>query len=301
MILVDYSNVASASIFKALAKNDPAISNAAGYLLGKIRNYNVNFRDKYGELILCADSISWRVKYWSNYKARRRALRAKEMESNDLDPRHELYKKIHEFWDILDKHSPYKCLKIRGAEGDDIVATLARTPGNHVVISADKDIAQLTRYENVSCFHPITKTFVDNGKNFWHRLVITGDGGDDVPNILSDPDTFMKPGMRQRSVRAPFLNALLESDDPEATILSMKYNGITPEEVLANYRRNKKLIDLSCIPSGLRQIILDAANVEKPKYDMINMIMELKCPSYIDKLDDFAPAKAEAAKILDIH
>lgn len=295
MILVDYTNVASASLFRGLYQNDPSTSDAASYLLGKIRNYNVDFRKEFGELILCADSWSWRTKFWPNYKARRRALREKQTEVDEV--RKELFEKIHEFWNAFVDHSKFRCLRVPGAEGDDVIATLARTPGKHVVISADKDIAQLTRYENVKAFFPVgdDKRFVDNGADFWHRLVIRGDKGDDVPNIISDPDTFVTPGKRMRPLRAKILDRILEADDPREEILRMEFSGISSVEVLANYDRNSRLVDLSKIPRTITERILEAyqkAGYEKQerKGDTSALLMKLRCPSYLGKLDDFVPA-----------
>ncbi|AKE44743.1 putative RNase H [Sinorhizobium phage phiM9] len=299
-ILVDYSNVASACMMVAQSKGENVNQKAFEILLGRLRFYNHEFREQFGELTLCTDSFSWRNKIFEHYKGRRKLERAARLDNNPDDPQHQIYSNIHEFWELIKEFSPYKCLKINGAEGDDILAAVAMTPGKHLVISADKDISQLTRFDNVKCFHPIKKTMIDNGRNFWHTLVVRGDAGDGVPNILSDDDTFMVESKRQRQLRQPVVDRIVDSVDPEAEILEMKFSGIFSEEVLRNYRRNKRLIDLTQIPKGLRERVVEEFNKEIPKRDLMTMITKLRCPQYVTKLSDFVPRRETIEAHLDM-
>ncbi|QNH71818.1 ribonuclease H [Rhizobium phage P9VFCI] len=297
-ILVDYRSVASASMMKGFGMGTINGSNpeqltkkSNEILLGKIRYYNSEFRDEFGELVLCNDSNSWRHKIFDHYKGQRRLARVNGMDKNPDDPMHAIYESIHAFWDIISETGPYKCLRVRGAEGDDLLAAIAMTPGKHMVISADKDISQLTRFPNVKYYDSIKKKIVDNGPKFWHQLVVRGDGGDGIPNILSDDDTFMVKEKRQRQLRQEVVDRIVDSGDPEAEIMSMKFSGIFSEQVVLNYRRNKRLIDLTQIPKGLREIVIQEFNKEVPMRDMLNMLVALKNPQYIGRLADFKPRR----------
>ncbi|QIG73806.1 exonuclease [Rhizobium phage RHph_N34] len=293
-ILVDYRSVASASMMKGhgdLNVPDP-VKKSFEILLGKIRFYNSEFREEFGELVLCNDSSSWRYKIFEHYKSQRKLGRINGMDQNPDDPMHAIYESIHSFWDIIAETGPYKCLRIRGAEGDDLLASIAMTPGKHLCISADKDISQLTRFPNVKFYNSIKKMMINNGPNFWHQLVVRGDGGDGVPNILSDDDTFMDKNKRQRQLRQEVVDKIVDSIDPEETIMSMKFSGIFSEQVVLNYRRNKRLIDLTQIPKSLRELVVQKFNEDvPPKRDLTNMLIALKNPQYIGRLNDFVPKR----------
>lgn len=301
MILIDWRNVSHAAISVAQAKGENVAATGAQLLLGKIRNFNVDFREEFGELVLCNDHISWRNKVFPEYKGQRRLQRINNVDTDQLHPLHEVFDLIKDFWEKMEETGPYKCIKIKGAEADDIIAILARTPGKHVVVSADKDISQLTRFKNVTYYNPIKKMKIDNGPDFWHYLVVRGDPGDGVPNILSDDDTFMVSNKRQRQLRQPVVDQIVNSSDPEKEILSMKFSGIFSEQVLINYRRNKRLIDLTQIPSGLRDIVIEKSKESVPQRDMMNMIMKLGVPFYASKLHDFVPnTKVQASNLDDM-
>jgi hypothetical protein len=284
----------------AQGKGENIAQTANGILLGKLRFYNSEWRQEFGELVLCNDSNSWRNKIFPHYKGQRKLARIRDVDNNVESPMHEIYENIHAFWDVISTAGPYKCLRVRGAEGDDLLAAVAMTPGKHLVISADKDIAQLTRFPNVKCYNPIKKMMVDNGKTFWHTLVVRGDSGDGVPNILSDDDTFMDPNKRQRQLRQPVVDRIVDSGDPEAEILSMKFSGIFSEEVLRNYKRNKRLIDLTQIPTSLRELVIDQFNVDPPKRDLVDLITKLRCPQYISRLADFVPRREVLERTIDV-
>ena len=296
-ILLDFRNIASAAMSVAVSRGDHFEPN--NLLLGKLRYYNSTWRDEYGEMVLCGESFSWRTKVFEHYKGQRRLAKANQTEETDPEL-YAVYKSIDEFWEISEEFGPYKCLRVRGAEGDDVIAALAMTPGKHLVVSADKDLSQLTRFENVKCFNPIKKKFIDNGKTFWHQLVVRGDPGDGVPNILSDDDTFMVRDKRQRQLRQNVVDQIVNSDDPEAEILSMKFSGIFSEQVLLNYRRNKRLIDLTQIPRGLCDVAIEKFNEIFEKRDIMNYLVKLKAPSYIGKINDFVPVRQVIENKVDI-
>jgi hypothetical protein len=290
-ILVDWSNVASAALFVGNSRDDTSTTSSQ-ILLGKIRQYNTMFRKEFGELILCADANSWRHKVFPHYKARRRAERVRLEALGEGGDHLRRFDDMHSFWDIMVEHSPFRCLKIRGAEGDDLVAIIARTPGKHVVISADADISQLTRFQNVKCYQPITKKFIDNGADYWHRKIVYGDGGDDIPNILMPDDTFIDPARpRQKSITQKIVNHIVESDDPLEAIDTLKVNGVSNADIKRNYLRNKQLIDLTQMPESLRQLVLARLNDPAPKGDLMQLVTALKSPFYITKLDDFVPVR----------
>jgi len=281
MILVDYLNVATASIFKAMSTGYvDDLSN--GFLLGKLRNYNVDFRKEFGELVICSDHRSWRKDHFEHYKARRK--------HGEEPPEHiqTLMKIRNDVYESLEKHSFFRCVKTYGAEGDDVMYQLSRHPGKHIIISADKDMSQLVS-PRVKHWHPIHKKFVDNGSNFLRQLIMTGDGGDDIPNFLSDDDTFVTD-KRQKPVTKRIRAHIAEAIDPYTELDELTVKGVTIEQMQKNWKRNEKLIDLSLTP---KSILADIDNVfheqQNKKGNLISLFTELRTGNYVSKSNDFVP------------
>ena len=88
----------------------------------------------------------------------------------------------------LRNYFPYKVMRVEGAEADDVIGTLNDhvSTNPNLIISSDKDFLQLQKYQGVSQWSPLTKTWVkgDPEESLWEKM-IKGDAGDGVPNILS--------------------------------------------------------------------------------------------------------------------
>nr|CAI3971274.1 RNaseH [Ochrobactrum phage ORM_20] len=299
-ILIDWSNVANATTHKALALNEiDQETTSSKILLGKLRQINTEFRGKYGELILCADHRSWRYDRFPEYKGRRKAKREAEeqLEGSIIQ---EIFAEIHAMWDILNDERLYRTVKAYGAEGDDVMAVLAqKLPGRHLIVSADKDMSQLTRFKNIEVYNPIKKVMVDNGMDYYRLLTLTGDPGDDIPNILSDDDTFMDPNKKQRTLTAKMKAQLMAAVDVEEEIKSMNFKHLPASEVLRNYRRNRDLIDLTMTPQEVVDRIMEEYEKTFKRGSVMNMLVRLQCSEYLSKEDDFWP-KIEEENELDI-
>uniref|UniRef100_A0AAU8HXT5 Exonuclease n=1 Tax=Rhizobium phage LG08 TaxID=3129229 RepID=A0AAU8HXT5_9CAUD len=290
-ILADWSNIASAVTMKAIQLNelDDQETTPASLLLGKLRQINTEFRGKYGELILCADHRSFRFDVFPEYKYRRRKKREAEevLEGSIIQ---QVFEEIHSMWDILHDEQVYRTIKCYGAEGDDVMAVLAQeTPGPNLVVSADKDMAQLTRFNHIQVYNPIKKVMADNGKDYYRLLTLTGDPGDDVPNILSDDDTFVDPNKKQRTLSAKMKAQLMAAVDVEDEILRTNFKHLPASEVLRNYKRNKALVDLTQTPKEVKDKIMTEYNKEIRRGDVNNMLIRLRQGQYVQKAEDFYP------------
>ena len=289
-ILIDWSNVANATTHKALALNEiDQETTSSKILLGKIRQINTEFRERYGEIVLCADHRSWRYDVFPEYKHRRKVKREAEekLEGSIIA---EIFDEIHSMWDILNDERLYRTVKTYGAEGDDVMAVLAQSlPGRHLVVSADKDLSQLTRFSNIDVYNPIKKAMADNGKDFYRLLTLTGDPGDDIPNILSDDDTFVDENKKQRTLTAKIKAQLMAAVDVEEEIKSMNFKHLPASEVLRNYHRNKALIDLTQTPQEVKDRIVEEFNKPFKRGSVMNMLVRLQCSEYLTKESDFWP------------
>ena len=142
MILLDLSQILYSTIHAGLRDTTEIDEDFLRHItLNTIRSNNNKFRNEYGELILATDAKNnWRKKVFPYYKANRAKTRAKQILN---------WPKIFEFMDTirteLKEYFAYPVIHVDGAEGDDIIATLAAIRGTTklLIISADKDFAQL--------------------------------------------------------------------------------------------------------------------------------------------------------------
>lgn len=110
---------------------------------------------------------------------------------------------------------------------------------------------------NVKQYSPRLKEFmVETDPELYRRtMIITGDAGDGVPNIMSDDDTFVTPAKRQKPMTAKRLKAYLDMHFSEM-----------PEDIQKAHERNRKMIDLvqPSIPDDLVKEI-DLKLLAEPK------------------------------------
>jgi hypothetical protein len=228
-------------------------------VLNSIRSYLSKFKSKYGNDLVIAfdDKQSWRKESFPYYKIRRKTARDK----SELDWPF-IMQTFDKFYEELKANFPYRVIRIAGAEADDIIGTLARHYGalgdeKVLVVSEDKDFKALcVDFHNVDMYNPIAGTkrsYKDIDATFLREMIIRGDAGDDVPNVLSPDDTFAT-GKRQRVMTKKRFDELMNADV-----------STWPDEAKRNYSRNELMIDLSKVPQPIRQSILEAYDTEGAK------------------------------------
>lgn len=230
-------------------------------VLNSVRMYNVKFRNEYGRLVIACDGGSWRKKVFPEYKASRKD--AKEASSVDWPALYEIFNKIIT---ELQENFQFPVVRVRGAEADDIIATLALNTVQDfghsepvMIVSADKDFIQLQEHANISQFSTATKKLLveKNPIRAKREHIIRGCGGDGVPNILSDDDAIYNPNKKQRPITKKFLEQMIANwSTPEAILNKLE---------LANLQRNITCIDLTKTPEDIRQEILSVYEKECSK------------------------------------
>ena len=235
-----------------------------------IKQRNKLKRD-YDEWVMCFDSRSyWRKDYFEYYKGSRK--KARDADKFDWKAFFPLFE---QFKIEMREHLPLKCLEVDGAEADDLIASLCKVYGPHrdiVILSSDKDFVQIqqTIAPNVkqwSFFHGkwITPKTTDYSLL---RHVIKGDAGDGVPNILSDADTLVTEGKRQKPVTEKWLI------ECEASGIANPEKYCKTHDMLEKFKRNKVLVDLREIPEDLTQkIIQDYETLDIPTGKTYNYLV----------------------------
>jgi len=286
MIIVDINQIMISNLMVTLNRDSMDLSEdlVRHMVLNSLRAHNKKFRKEYGEMVIACDSKNvWRREIFPNYKAGRKANRAKS--EHDWDA---IFSMLHNIKDEIKTFLPYKVIEIETAEADDIIATLIKRSKrivapehkkNILILSGDKDFIQL-HDKYVKQYNPVLNKFVGKGENpslYIKEHILKGDRSDGVPNILSDDNVFIE-GRRQRPLSKKKINSWVEE-------VFMTFT----EEEQKNYDRNRKLIDLSCIPHELEdKINNEFLNVKVASRDKIlGYFINKKLKTLIEVIDEF--------------
>ena len=287
MIIVDINQIMISNLMVQISGRNAVELNedlVRHMVLNSLRAHNKKFRKEYGEMVIACDSKNvWRREIFPNYKAGRKANRAKS--EHDWDS---IFSILHNIKDEIKTFLPYKVIELETTEADDIIATLVRKQQrmvgpNHekkvLILSGDKDFIQLHN-EYVKQYNPVLNKFVGKGENpslYIKEHILKGDRSDGIPNVLSDDNVFVD-GRRQKPLSKKRINSWVEE-------VFMTFT----EEEQKNYNRNRKLIDLSCIPHELEdKINNEFLNVKVATRDKIlGYFINKKLKTLIEVIDEF--------------
>lgn len=268
MILVDMSQVQIANLMAGLNSwmkgMDVDERILRHMILNSLRSFREQFSAEYGELVLCYDSHSWRKDRFPYYKANRKKTRDKS--ALDWNEVFEVFGKIE---NDLRENFPYATLRVDRAEADDIIGAIVidkcRIVGGEkvLIISGDHDFIQLHNRGDVTQWSPTLKKFVKHEApaRYLAEHICRGDTGDGIPNILSDDDTFVVEGKRQKQLRAKALDVLVALSDNEHDYSDYSEKLIN-ETTIRNHARNEELIDINRMPEDIRAEILNTYKTE---------------------------------------
>ena len=282
MILLDFSNIIVGSIMIAHKTSYEEMINEdfiRHLVLNSIRNYRVKYRQKYGEIVICTDCHgSWRKGVFPQYKAHRKIKREKQKNQDGMDWS-ALFKTINDIINEIDTHFPYKVIAVPHAEGDDVIAVLAKNiQEKSIIISSDKDFTQLQKFKHIKQYSPIQKKMLSAADpyKYLQEHIIRGDKGDGVPNILSDDDCMVQ-GVRQKPITQKKLAVWMEQTDM-ANGLSVKW------------KRNQQLIDFDYIPAEISTGIMDSYSKKKDEQkqgQLLNYFIVNRLKYLMENIEDF--------------
>jgi hypothetical protein len=188
---------------------------------------------------------------------------------------------LAKFKQELKENFPYKVIDVEGAEADDIIGTLAPRHYKHekiLILSSDGDFLQLQQYGNIKQYNPSQKKFVKSESPLLElkEKIIRGDKGDGIPNMFSPSDCFVRD-LRQKPITKNVLDKYLNEQVDN-------YNDTDK----INYSRNATLIDLSMIPSEIKERIINTYEETKPaKGKLLNYFIEHKLKNLMEVIEEF--------------
>ena len=219
------------------------------------------------EVILAIDDYnSWRKAVYKRYKESR-----KEKKKNDVVNWEELYKMMNKLANEFKHHMPFRVLKVKSAEADDIIGVLTKyikTPC--VIIARDEDYFQcFAKNKNLRVYDPISQILyaqedIENGniKDFLMKIIFCGQRKDDIPNIIT-PDnwglTESTKGKRKPGFGEAAFNKI-KNDVKGFINKGYEIKSYGKVDLQANLKRNRLLMDFDKIPNTVVDRILKAYN-----------------------------------------
>ena len=278
MLIFDYNQVVLSNLMEQIGYSKSAVDEGLvrHMVLNTIRS-NVKKFKEYGEVIIACDNKRyWRREVFPPYKANRKKNR--EASGHDWVTIFECMSKIRQ---ELKDNSPYKVIDVDGAEADDVIGALVREYSNRepiLILSSDKDFVQLQSYPDVKQYSPTLKKFIkaDDPISQLKELIIRGDSGDGIPNVLS-PDNCLVEGLRQKPITKKTLLQLMDVTQP------------VNESVARNLDRNRQLIDLDKIPQSINKSIIDTYSEVKPasRQQFMNYMIQNRLKNLLEVIDEF--------------
>ena len=280
MIIFDFNQIAIANLMEQIGSSKTPVEESLvrHMVLNSIRANVRKFRE-YGEVVIACDNKRyWRRDVFPFYKAHRKKNR--EDSGHDWNSIFECLNKVRE---ELKTSSPYRVIDVDGAEADDVIGVLTKKFAPHqkiLILSSDKDFVQLQSHPNVSQYSPTLKKAIktDNAGAQLKQLIIEGDKGDGIPNILSS-DSCIVDGVRQKALTKVRLSEMMNTDIPT--------DGT--DELKRNWSRNKQLIDLNEIPQSIVESIISRYEEIKPatRQQFMNYMIANRLKNLLEVIDEF--------------
>ena len=122
-ILIDMNQIAISHLMvRSKIENGIHIESVRKSVIRVLARIHKKFRGEYGDMILCYDDKNyWRREIFPFYKQNRK----QERENSKYDWS-EVFSVLNIIRDEIKDHFPYHVLQVKGAEADDVIATLVR-------------------------------------------------------------------------------------------------------------------------------------------------------------------------------
>lgn len=210
-------------------------------------------------MVICFDRSNWRKQYTQSdecisplvYKANR----LENKTPAELAKIKEFKQYITDFEEILRQHTKLHVLSADRLEADDLVAGMVeKFPEDRIIIlSADQDFIQLLKTPNVILIDPSNdaRRECDDVDWFIFNKCFRGDRGDNVISAY--------PRVRETRLKKAYFDEF-----ERLSIMDEKYTNPLGKEIRVGdmYKENKLLMDLSCQPDDIKQLILDTIDIE---------------------------------------
>lgn len=309
MILFDFSQIIHNNLYSFKEQMiAEGLETTFGFLKHRTISMILSISNKYRderEIVLCADDRNtWRKDVHPYYKGRRKLRR-----KTDSFPWDEFYEHLNKFEEELKENFPFNFIKINKAEGDDVIGSLVyyinktKPSEKIIIVSNDKDFKQLHFSSMIKQYDPKEKVEINtlNPKNELMWLILNGDSNDDVLNVkTTDADTLVNPDKRQITMwkeekvwQHICNNTVMDELLVDVKDSKTKKIKVSREQLLENFKRNQKLVDLSKVPVDIQKEIIYKYEENKEripemsKMNLMQFFIKNRMVVLSDKINDF--------------
>lgn len=287
-----------------------------------IKMLKQKFEEDYGDIIFCVDKSSWRKDIYPQYKEHRKKAR----EESQIDWK-SFYPVIDELIQTLDNDFPFKVIAVNKAEGDDIIAVLAKTfhkQESVLVVSEDKDMKQLKKY-GINIYKPIQKAFdqssIADVTQYMQLHILLGDKVDNIPSIkeftelsvdfikyLASQNFYITDvvELSQLDIFNKFITEFTNQFPDKLVFKKGNFGEVKATKFLEDlhinleanplykkhYDRNNRLISFDYIPTEISDLILEEYNSKNNMYNtnkMRSFFISNMLSNLITEVDSFMP------------
>lgn len=266
-IIFDISNLLYRCFFANKNQDDETTAGLAHHMALMTLNKYFKLYNPAKKVIMTFDRPNWRKEYTESdecisgkiYKGHRRQnMTQREREKFERFTGH-----LKKFEEIMRDRTSVICLAAERLEADDLVAGFVQGHPNddHVIISADKDMMQLLKYENVRLVDPATgkdrdlREYDYNADLFMFEKCLRGDTGDNVQSAY--------PRIRKIRIRKAYTD-----DFERVNMMNESWRDNNKKEYIVRhlFKENQLLMDLSKQPEDIRKLMDDtiAEGLENP-------------------------------------
>jgi hypothetical protein len=295
-LVLDISNLLYRCFYSQKNEDQETISGMAVHIaLTTVNKYFKQYKPK-KRVVMCFDRGSWR----KEYTASEQCLSKKPYKGNrrqDMSPAQQLkweqFKEhLVEFERLIEQYTTIVTLYCERLEADDLMAGFVQQHPNDniIIVTADSDMAQLFKYENVDIVSPITdkpqslSKFNNDPKYYLYQKCLRGDTTDNIQSAY--------PRLRTTRIEKSY-------NDPydRANLMNEVWTDQNKTEYVVGdmFKENQILIDLEYQPDDIKQLIIETINTElsiQKKFSMFHILKFLtkyELNKIKDSIDLFIP------------
>ena len=294
----DISNMLYRTFFAQKNEDDETLAGMASHMaLTTLNKYYKKFKPD--KIVMCFDRSSWRKQYTADhpglkpYKGNRRNdMTAAQQAKYDRFLNH-----LTEFESLIIQRTTIIALVKEKLEADDLLAGFAQAHPNDeiIIISADSDLAQLMKHENVTLISPATdkshdlSKFDSDPEYYVFQKCVRGDPTDNIQSAY--------PRVRSTKLKDVYENHVNGDGYGYITFMEEVWTDQNKVDHVVKdlFKHNEILINLEKQPPDIRVLIDSTINEElsKPRqfsyFHLLKFIGKYKLIKIKDNIDNFIP------------
>lgn len=297
-LVLDISNMLYRCYFAQQSEDEQTIAGMAMHsALTTLNKYYKLYKPK--KVVMVFDRSSWRKEYTSEYDYLKPYKGNRRKDSTEAQK--EKYKRfiehVAEFEQLINDYTTVISLAGDRLEADDLIAGFVQryTEDNIVIITADSDMAQLLKYDNIRLISPATdkdqslEKYNNDPEYYLFQKCIRGDASDNIQSAY--------PRVRATRIKDVYDN-MVDGDGykfvtfmKETWTDQLKRN-FTVEQM---YDHNRTLIDLEKQPNDIKILMgatLDAEMDTMKKFSyfhLLKFVGKYKLQRIKDSIENFVP------------